>query len=742
MVSRVYFLPRAGRLHHPMAFLTGNLIRSMIFSVLDALEDMSVSSSISSSLVNTIIWKWSYWSRMSYRHWSTASGIPARSPPNTKSLRLSRLECIPWMGFCLEAWKKYLQGRCLQMGICRNRDFVMVIEKNELLVVDILTLSVFHRRECGAGSVVACCDEYAFIGDGCVLVALCLLGLREEEVCRMKVPITAVFHLDGFVYCGCEDGTIHVYGMTGGNGCGSDVPGSLEADLSNEMFLDAADGAGFRLMRSMRHPGPVTQICSDGAELFVADMRNKITIYPSKKTYDIKGPKLRYKNYIFASERNMLYCRTRSAFATCLTVEKPISDYVFSMNGGTLFAQCRDTVYVIEFNTKKTLKEMDVPGRFVYDDERNRLVWFDGRRFHSIDDIVENGCRGMEDIVFRGDGLVEKKIRVGEETDENVVERHDNYGTPRKSQKRKYFGVYRENRDEGLDGRRDDEEKRRMIESDEHSEEPGIGCTAGTSRAVLEMEAGSLLCYNSEGYMTCIRSEGCDRIEVNYHDVSRRKIEVPGISGCTMGDFCKENVVVGDGRKIFYIGLSSRWEREVEARAIAVSEKMVVVLSEELHIFGLDGSEIFSCLIPDVHAVCSRSDTIAVFSRELILINLFRSTERFLLPSPVDFACFDESGRIFYRIRGKMYYLYKGLSVRACEVPTQPLTVFKGNVISLGSSRRLFPSPHVEYTRFDVFDPLRPKDDVVREEGSSEKVIDVNKPVEVSKNKRYNPLSK
>ncbi|ADM11080.1 uncharacterized protein Eint_020810 [Encephalitozoon intestinalis ATCC 50506] len=629
------------------------------------------------------------------------------------------------------------------MGICRNKDFVIVSEKNEILMMDIMTLSVFHRRECGVNSPVACSNEYVFIGDGCGVMALGLLDLKEREVCRMKTPVTAIFHLDGFIYCGSEEGTIYVYGggrkEDGDVGEGKDSMDFLGSELSNEMF--SMDDGGFKLVKTMKHPGPVTQICSDGTEVFVADMRNKVTVYPSKKTYDIKNPKLAYKNYIFASERNMLYCKTRNAFATYLTTEKPISGYTFSMNGGVLFAQCRDTVDVVDFNTKKVVKKVEVAGKFVYDDVRDRLVWFDGKRLVAVENVLEREYKGMDGIMFREDGLVEKKIKIDEEMDENIVEKYREDGLWKKPPKRKYFRASSEGENGLGEG---GEEKKEVVDPDEWVEEAKTKGKDSLGRSKLEAEPGSLLCYNTEGYMTCIGDEERGRIEINYHDVSRRRIEVDGIQGCTIGSFCQDNIIVGNGKKIFYIGPSSRWEKEVEASIVSVSEKMVVSFSGELRVFGLDGSEMLNCLIPDVSAICCRSDIIVVFSREIIVIDLFKSTERFFLPSPVDFACFDEGEKVFYRINGKMYQLYKGLSVRVCEAPKQPLAVFKGNVISLGPSRRLFPSPHVEYTQFDVFDPCRSKEPMGSTE--DEEVLCSedyeNKNVEVSKSKRYNPLKK
>ncbi|KAG5859529.1 hypothetical protein KMI_06g10530 [Encephalitozoon hellem] len=629
------------------------------------------------------------------------------------------------------------------MEICRNDDFVVVLEKNELLIVDILTLSVFHRRECGAGSVVECCNEYVFVSDGCMVVALCLLSLKERVVCEMKTPVTAIFHLDGFVYCGSEEGTIHVYGIAVTSDVGEvkGVECSLGSELSNEMFASEDTQCGFRFVKSMKHPGPVTQICSDGTEVFVADIRNKITVYPSRRTYDIRSPKLRYKNYIFASERNMLYCRTRNAFATYMTTEKPISDYAFSMKGGILFAQCRDGVHVIDFNSRKTIKKIDVPGRFVYDDDRNRVVWFDGKKFASIENILEGLDGGMEDVVFRGDGLVEKKVRI-EEEDEWPAERHRGDEERRRTPKRKYFRVCGESGYESSEWR-SNEERKKMVDSDEYSEELEHESKAVASIPTQKAEMEGLLCYNSEGYMVCIRGESSDRVEVIYHDVSRRKIEVSGVCGYVLGSFCKDNIVVGNGKKIFfYTGKSPMWEKEVEAKMVSISERIVVIFSSVLQVFRHDGAEIFNCLIPDVHAMCCHLEVIAVFCRELILIDLFKSTERFFLPSPVDFACFDEIGRIFYRIDGRIYQVYKGLPVRVCEVLTQPLAVVRGNVISLGSSRRLFPSPYVEYTRFDVFDPFGTKNKVseAKEEAAPSNVSQGNRTAEGGKVKRYNPL--
>lgn len=591
-----------------------------------------------------------------------------------------------------------------QMRIDRNRNFILTLEEGRLSVVDIVTLRVFHQQEYPAGCAMACSEEYVFVGTGSGdLVALNLFDLNETLVCSMGSPVLSVFYLDGFIYCGSEEGTIYVYSIVD---CRKHVRddaagmflsslGSDPADMSSE-----EDGALFRHARSVRHGAPVAQICANGVEMFVADMRNKITVYPSRRMYDMRSPSLRYKNYVFSSERNMIYCKTKTAFGVYVTVKSSINDYKFSRNGGIVFVQCGGVVYVVDFNERSVVKEVRIEGGFVYDDDRNRIVRVNGNDFTSIEDVLDREYEEMGNVEFREDGIVEKRTGMLEDSDEDVVSRYVECGSKREGLK-KYVrnGGMSSVRTFGGSGRETDGAGDRGIESSDEEDGQGMETEATSRTLVQRTEDGSLLCYNLEGYMVSLRHGNASKIEVNYHDVGHRKIEVVDSNNCTTGAFSGNNIVVGNRAKVLFISPACRWEKDMEANHLCITRKMVVVVSDDVKVFGVDGEEMFNCLIPEIHHVCCHDGVIAVFSRELILIDLFKSTERFLLPSRVSFACFDEGGRLFYKIGNGIYNLYRGLSVKVCEAPMQPLGIFNNHVISLASSHKLLPHPHVDHTR-------------------------------------------
>ncbi|KAH9412102.1 hypothetical protein HK407_02g02530 [Ordospora pajunii] len=618
------------------------------------------------------------------------------------------------------------------MNICKNKEFVNVVDDGVLLVMDIITLAIIHRKEYGAGAVIVCSEEHVFVGTGDgVLAMIDLLSMNETIVFKSNAPMTAVFYLDGFLYCGSEEGVIQVYGVAGeSNVQRSSIP--LSSMCSESDGMDSAHAMPLiHLVKEIKHSAPVRMICSDGVELFVADMRNKITVYPSKKVYDIVAPSLVYKNYVFASERSMLYCKTRNAFSTCLAMEERICEYVFSENGGVLFVRCGEEVSVVDFNSKEVVKKMRLGGMFVYDDDRNRILRYEAGVMKCIEGVLDKEYPSMNDVVFRADEIVEKKVRVDgmEDGAERVYSGNDEAKRPKRKREcmeaAEYAG-YENLRvffDESVEARRELSDLWMKTDSSEVYEGYGVkDCGSAQYQCLqgISTNEGLLLCYSIEGYMICVKNGSIHRIEVSYHDVTRRTIEVDDNNGCTHGGFCGDNVAVGNGSMVFYTGPGMKWEKKIASKAICVSDSMIVTLEDEIRIFDYTGKEIFNCLIPNAHMICCYGRTIAVFGNELFVIELFERTSRYMLPYAVSFACFDEIGRLFYVMNKKMYCLYKGLAVRMCDVSTDVLTVFKNNIVLLSKSKRLFPSPHVEYTALNV--PLY----IEHDEGTSIQQMNMN----------------
>lgn len=639
------------------------------------------------------------------------------------------------------------------MKVERNKNFVLRLHRDRLSVIDILTLTVFHQQDCQGASVIACSEDYCFVGSSTGrLAALNLFNLEETLVCTMGSPVTALFHLDGFVYCGSEEGLVQIYAVIPESGREHGEPTSTFlssiADVLNDPFSEGGTSFAFKFIRSMRHPAPIMQICTDGVEMLVADMRNKVTVYPSKKTYDMRGSCLRYKRYVFASERGMIYCKTKNAFAVHVTLDSPIDDYRFSNNGGVVFVRSGTVLHVVDFNEKKVVKEVSIGEGFVYDDGRNRIVKLDGDSVTVVDGILQREYEEMENVRFRGDNIVEKRIKGLEDADEEVVSKYVDCGSKREMQK-KYFKT-RMDESPGRDrvfGRNAVQERTSVIESSEEVDMVVVETARAFNSSAVETEDATLLCYNLEGFMISLRSGDANKVEVNYHDVARRKIETSDVNGCVLGAFRDGNVVLANRSRMFFVSHSQRWEKEIEARVLCITNEVVVAVSDAVRIFRLDGEEIFNCLIPDIHTVCCHSKTIAVFSRELVVIDLFSATERFLLPSPVSFACFDERGRLFYRIRDQLYYLYMGLSVKVCDVPTHPLAVFGGNVVSLTQARKLLPHPCVNYTRLDDVGVLSEEAESRTEDIPACKVFKENErpeslPSTQTPTKKYNPFNK
>jgi hypothetical protein len=663
-----------------------------------------------------------------------------------------------------------------KMKTIRNRSFIITLDREQLTLVDLLTLTVLHAQACLLASSLTCDEDHAYIGfsDGVVL-ALNLHSLVEARITNLAAPVSALFCGDGLLYCGNEDGAIHIYSIREEEAAhiSSTLMGSL---TESEDDPRTGPHAVFRLVKSMRHPAPITQICSDGAEMLVADMRNKVTVYPAGRTYDMKSPALRHKNYVFASEKNMLYCKTKEAFAVYLGLKSTISNYVFSRNGGVLFVQCGAKVTVVNFNERTTIREMKIEGSFVFDDDRNRIVWMDGDVPQAAENVLDREYEEMDRIRFREDKMVEKRVRGYEdkEADEQASCLVNDGGKKEVPKKRHIGSRHARGPDEEKMGRLSINKHRgagdrspvsrpkkpstshhrsgefsssesslnsgtnpRMVES---SEEEGPLLARAFVPSSVETPEANLLCYTADGFMLSVMQ----RIEVNFHENTRPKIEISNVHGCRMGAFCGDKVVLCNDSRLFFHSPEAKWEKEMRARTVAVTEKMVVVVDDELRVFEPGGTEIFNCLIPCIHTLCCHGTTIAVFCNELVLIDLLHKTERFMLPARVSFACFDECGRLFYKIEGGLFHLYKGLSVKLCAMSEHPLLVHRRNVVSLAESLRLLPSPHINYTR--VLDGAPGALLLGVEDNESEEVNEdcalKHKPEKPLSTVRYNPFSK
>lgn len=161
-------------------------------------------------------------------------------------------------------------------------------------------------------------------------------------------------------------------------------------------------------------------------DVYVLDIRGRLVIYRDKVaigSFDNLNMPMIYDQYLFVCDKNLLFCKTREAFAMFVEVKDDITDFCVTEN--LLAIQTGRKVLVVDINSKDVVGEYlcdsDARGKFFIDEFYNRLFVFDGSDFKIID-VPEIRPRGK--IVFEEDRIFQKKV-YEQQVDCNLEVEHD-----------------------------------------------------------------------------------------------------------------------------------------------------------------------------------------------------------------------------------------------------------------------------------------------------------------------------
>lgn len=606
------------------------------------------------------------------------------------------------------------------MLIACSQKHIHTAEGSVLKTYNADDLTQAHQVSLDSAILSLCCDAAVVIGtDSGSLYTIA--AERPRMLRQFKSPVSALFLKGTILGAGTECGTVCV-----------------------ALLRDAE----LVVLEEREHAAPVLGIATDGVTTYISDMQNRICTFPDRKTYDNFSTHICYCKYLFASESFFLYCKTKEAFAVCLehTTGAEIKKFVFSRTGSVLLVVEESKVFVYDFNKRAVINEVEVGGDFVYDEDRNRLVFLRGRELATIENIADRDLlrQPMDDVFFRESKIEERIVwSEGECSDEAVqitrkkktksvsyefvakdtntpssnapaAHRHGDKKDKNTHLSRVFQPEAQPARKTGLGVLFDDasssEQQRhadstQTTERDEHRE--GV-CEAPSKRepfmpSSVRCGGSILMCYSTLGYLISTKDEFFSLVELRYHDNSRSSMKIKDTNFCTMGVFADGAVLLATAASLHFYSESIEWTHKSaeEVALVGISEDILGVVYGQgvLRIYKHSGLELFNCEFEAVDSICCHKQAAVVLCGNMLLRvdSATFTCERFNVIGGANWMHVGD--HIYYRVASRVYVLRNGLSLRVAELENIPLCVSGGYLLALSGSARLHPEPAVEYLK-------------------------------------------
>ncbi|KAK6090354.1 hypothetical protein P3W45_000711 [Vairimorpha bombi] len=574
---------------------------------------------------------------------------------------------------------------------------------SKLQILDINTLKEIHVIKKYKISCISILSDTSLLY-GTVegsLYTLCLKKFDTTNIHNHPSEMKKIFVLDNFIYTGYNDGTIL------------------------KLILKAKQVSQFKMYK---HRLPVNSLISNGSDILVSDMTDKVVSYPSMITYDIIDPIFEYMNYIFISEKNVLYCLSRNSLCSYLQTDTYIKKFFFSKNGGVLFVILYERIIVYDFNDKSVIKEISKSFKdAVFDEKNNRVIGFYDTGKEVVEGILDDVYDDMDNVVFSENKIYEKRVKINEDEeykirDDYYYEEEDEYyedeefeeceneeeeDTKRKK-KDKIEDTKRKKKDKIEDTKKDkiednkkdkmSERKRRNIISDSSSEEYNRKETNVQVFPIINKN-DRLFYYTDQGYLISIKGSEYNKIEIRYHDKLKQTVERNDYNDCTQGTFYNENILICNRSTAYFYAEYDMWTKDLKREyntIIGMSHKYVIINNGITNIYDTKGKEIFNFFIQDITNIVLSSSIIFIFSTKLTIINLFNNTEEYTLPGKASWGYYYNS-RVYYKIGNDIFILYKKLSYRVHENVEYPLAVVGSRLVSMDDNIRILPVPNINF---------------------------------------------
>lgn len=537
----------------------------------------------------------------------------------------------------------------------------------------------------------------------------------DYEIANLKHRVRCIFCCGETFYFGSEDAKIIVILIR--NEQSEDIYYEDSDVMSDSLFTKSQRGFEHRVLNEIVHNAPIISIAVDGDVTYVLDMKGKVMVYPDRFAYDIYATCMSFKKYLFASEKNFLYCKTEEAFSCILTMRDDIVEFMFTLKGSILFVRTQSHLHIYNKHFKEIRKLSLDKCVFAFDEGSNRLVVFDGHHITFVNNIVESVsylCEEMDNIIFEKTRINEKVVRNEEYEDNGDVTRFIDDGNGQimrahsvKKNKKNVMNIPAFNRSyERLDDSTDDEtrhynNKLNLFEDEEEEEEDESTNAVAKKEHIktikpfisgsFESDGIELLCYNKIGFV--LRRK--DEIEVIYHDTSipRKCFN----ENYTMASLSEKGVLFARNDDVLVFNGDNSWEKDMsEIKLVSITNKLIICITDcEMHIFKFSGIKIFSCLVHNPITISSEVENIVLFCQDRVLF-----FDRDFNVLHYDFYynlsfCVLEQNIIYYHHESYLYMFRQGIAIRLMKVNGYPLCINNSHLITCNG--RITDTPIIEF---------------------------------------------
>lgn len=598
------------------------------------------------------------------------------------------------------------------MLITNTSRHVYLAEGNTLKTYSLANLVFLHQTHLDAQITSVYGDAVAVVGtqSGAVYVTT-TDTVQPRLLKKFGSPITALFLKNTILGVGTDHGTICVMLING-----------TETDVLEER----------------EHTAPILGIATDGVDVYVSDMRNRICTFPDHKVYDNFNTYIYHSRYLFASETTSLYCKTKDAFAVCLEHSgNAIQKFVFSRKGSVLFVKEDERVIVYDFNSRTVINEIRARGDFLYDEDRNRLIVVERGELQVVENAADRNLLANDmDAVFFNKLNIEEKIVWSESESSEEAIRVKRKKTDKKrtyefvtgaddsaveQTRTKKKGDERPSKTKHLKAevKPGDNALKSLFGDDAFSvdENPAVHKAAAPTQAALHAEqdvghfmpssvivgTGHLMCYNAIGHLTSIKDEFFNIVELTYHDTSRRSVKIKDTNFCALGAFSSRAILLGTTTSLHFHSESIQWtyQSTEDILLLGITDTLFSVVYKRgiLRIYRHSGLEIFNCEFDAIRSVFCYNHSVALLCADAIYaIECDNFTfKKFETRRNADWLYVDND--FYYRVKDRFYVVRNGLSLKVGEVSNAPLCVSGGYLVALSGTNQLYPEPAVEYFR-------------------------------------------
>lgn len=503
-------------------------------------------------------------------------------------------------------------------------------------------------------------------------------GKRTEAIkIHGNAMITALFINGNFLYVGYDNGTIETYSF-------------------NEHL--------FKLQKTIRHSGLINTIKSDNIKIYITDLRNRITVYPDNIAYDFIQPKIFFDGYLYAISENKVYMNTKDAFGYLFELKEDPEDIIFSPKGGIMFARSGKSIRAYDSLGVELGRYFTKEFTVIKKEGKLMIVEEQGGTLKTIETYLKDIEKSV--IEFTKVNIKEKVINEEEYEEKYKINVKNRKSTEKSPKGRSNITDFILNDSEPENSHQSIHKKSKMQISSSEEDEVEVNEITKISNSPIinpallrknpstyENQEARLLYFSSQGFMIALDSLIANQVYIRYHTYELDPIEIKDTLKSTIGSFCGDNFVLSDGKTINF---NDSWQMPYSCSLLGIDNKFIYSFDRNnLNIIDFRGKLVKTIYTPDSYSFCVGKERIAILCKTCVIFYSENRRTEYLPVSGIDFACFD--GDILYvRIGKEIYELENGALVKVFETEERPLTIYEGNLVTLGENK-LLPRPSVKY---------------------------------------------